>query len=144
VGLGSNVAIADRRDQLQAADAHFSANIAKLILVKHRRPEQLLLDPCRRVYRRRRLVCRRIYGRRFSTFPLQKSVAAIELRGETHITASGMCLSLGKSLPRLRHFNQKGLEPEDQRPCECLADIATAYCWQSFPTDILVIPPTNE
>jgi hypothetical protein len=31
VGLGGNVAIGHRREHLQAADAHFAANIAKLI-----------------------------------------------------------------------------------------------------------------
>jgi hypothetical protein len=44
----------------------------------------------------------------YPAFSLQKSVAAIQLRDGTHITVSGMCLSLGKSLPSLRHFNQKG------------------------------------
>jgi hypothetical protein len=37
------------------------------------------------------------------------SVAAIQLGRETGVTVSGMCFSLGKSLPSLGHLNQKGL-----------------------------------
>ena len=40
----------------------------------------------------------------------RQSVAAIQLRNGG-VTGSGMCLSLGKSLPSLGHLNQKGLLP---------------------------------
>ena len=48
----------------------------------------------------------------------RQSVAAIQLRNGG-VTGSGMCLSLGKSLPSLGHLNQKGLLPRING-CACV------------------------
>ena len=48
----------------------------------------------------------------------KQSVAAIQL-GNGGVTVSGMCLSLGKSLPSLGHLNQKGLLPRING-CACV------------------------
>jgi hypothetical protein len=49
----------------------------------------------------------------------KQSVAAIQLRNGTGVTVSGMCFSLGKSLPSLGHLNQKGLLPRING-CACV------------------------
>jgi hypothetical protein len=49
----------------------------------------------------------------------KQSVAAIQLRNGTGVTVSGMCFSLGKSLPSLGHLNQKGLLPR-VNGCACV------------------------
>ena len=48
----------------------------------------------------------------------KQSVAAIQLRNGD-VTVSGMCLSLGKSLPSLGHLNQKDLLPRING-CACV------------------------
>ena len=54
-----------------------------------------------------------------SWFVRPQSVAAIQLRSGTGVTVSGMCFSLGKSLPSLGHLNQKGLLPR-VNGCACV------------------------
>ena len=49
----------------------------------------------------------------------KQSVAAIQLVDGTNVTVSGICLSLGKSLPSSGYLNQKGFVPRING-CACV------------------------
>jgi hypothetical protein len=73
----------------------------------------------------------------------KQSIAAIQLRNRAGVTASGMGLSLSKSLPSLGHLNKKGFFAEDQRLCVRLAGTAQRIAG-SLLQPTCFIPLTNE